>query len=123
MASSVCGVCHEKEADHRCIQCHKPVCDDDAFKDDQGTFCGRECSAQYRSYDQASARVARARSHGLRNVLIVLVMIAALVYLAKLKEWGPFAKQTPSGGRETPAETTDGATELPEDVPPERSGG
>jgi hypothetical protein len=113
MANSVCGVCHEKEVDHRCIQCHKPVCDDDAFKDDQGIFCGRECSAQYRSYDQADARVARARSHGLGNILIVLVIIAAIVYLARLKEWGPLAKQTPPGEHGIPAETTGGTTELP----------
>jgi len=88
MRASTCVVCHEKEAAHRCVQCHKPVCDDCAFKDDQGVFCSRECSAARRSYDQANQRASRAK--GSRSVVVAVAVIAlviALLCLAYVKGW------------------------------------
>jgi hypothetical protein len=94
MPAGQCVVCHEKEAAHRCIQCHKPVCEECAFKDDQGAFCGRDCSAAYRSYKRADQRAAQAsQPHTVRIVLLVLVIAAViglLLYVGKTKGRGPF---------------------------------
>ena len=80
----MCVVCHDRPAAFRCIRCHKPVCDVCAFKDENGAFCSRECSASYRSYRQAQARtaVAARRRGGLLKLVIVLLIVAAAAYAA-----------------------------------------
>jgi hypothetical protein len=75
---SKCVVCHDKAAKFRCIQCHKPVCDDCAFKTEHGVFCGRECNASYREFKQAQGKTAGKR--GLKGKLITIIVIAALAY-------------------------------------------
>ena len=74
----MCVVCQDNPAAFRCIQCHKPVCDACAFKDENGAFCTRECAAKYRSFRQAQAGTGRRkRSSGLSTLIIVLVALAA----------------------------------------------
>jgi len=74
----ICVVCHDSPAAFHCIQCHRPVCDACAFKDENGAFCARECAAKYRSFRQAQARTSRRkRSGGLLTAIIVLVALAA----------------------------------------------
>jgi len=75
---SICVVCHDRPAAFRCIQCHKPVCDDCAFKDDNGAFCSRECAANYRSFKRAQAASAPRRRGSLLKVLLVLLILAAI---------------------------------------------
>jgi len=73
-----CVVCHDRPATFRCIQCHKPVCDDCAFKTENGAFCGRECATNYREFMRAQASTAK-RSGGLVKPLIGLIILAAIV--------------------------------------------
>jgi len=78
---SKCVVCHERPARHRCIQCHKPVCDECAFKTENGVFCGRECSGQYREFKKAN--VGSRKSGGLgRKLFILLIVIIATIAVA-----------------------------------------
>lgn len=73
-----CVVCHDKAAAFRCIQCHKPACEDCAFKTENGAFCSRECATNYREFARAQARAPK-RSGGLLKPLIGLIIIAAIV--------------------------------------------
>ena len=79
---SKCVVCHEKAAQHRCVQCHKPVCDDCAFKTELGVFCGRECAAKNREYKQHAGPTARKKS-GLSKIIIVVIILIAAYFVAK----------------------------------------
>ncbi|MFO7958497.1 MAG: hypothetical protein R6X33_15520 [Candidatus Brocadiia bacterium] len=81
MASN-CVVCHDRPMAVRCIQCHKPVCDECAFKTEHGAFCSRECAASYRDYKQAQARKSSAGGGSLLKVLVVLIVIAAIAAAA-----------------------------------------
>ncbi len=78
---SKCVVCHERPAQFRCIQCHKPVCDECAFKNENGVFCGRSCAAAYRDF-KAAASGRRRSSSGLLGKLVVLIIVAFVVILA-----------------------------------------
>ena len=79
----MCVVCHDNPSAFLCIQCHKPVCDDCAFKDENGAFCSRDCAANYRSFRQAEARTATCcRIGGLTKLIIVLLVLAAAAVAA-----------------------------------------
>ncbi len=80
-----CVVCHDRPLSFRCIQCHKPVCDDCAFKIEHGAFCSRECAVMYRDFKQSQRRPARRRSRALLKALVVLVIIAAIAVVAARK--------------------------------------
>ena len=85
-----CVVCHDNVATFRCVQCHKPVCDECAFKTENGAFCSRECAANYREFRRAEAKAPRARSGGLLKPLIGLIIIALIVLAIAYKmkpEW------------------------------------
>ncbi|MFO8008924.1 MAG: B-box zinc finger protein [Candidatus Brocadiia bacterium] len=73
---SKCVVCHDRPAQFRCVQCHKPVCDECAFKNENGVFCSRSCAAAYRDYQQAGS--GSARSGGMMKTLIILIIVAAV---------------------------------------------
>ena len=73
-----CVVCHDQPAAFRCKQCHKPVCDECAFKDENGAFCRRECAANYRSFKQAQARTRPAKAGSLLKTIVILVLLAAV---------------------------------------------
>lgn len=75
---SKCVVCHERPAAHRCIQCHKPTCDECAFKTEHGVFCGRECAAQYRDFRRAEGPRVRKSSPVVKLIILVLAVLAAL---------------------------------------------
>jgi hypothetical protein len=75
-----CVVCHDREARFRCIQCHKPVCDECAFKTDQGAFCSRDCATAYRSFKESydGPEAGRRSAVGsLLKLLLLLVVLAA----------------------------------------------
>ena len=74
-----CVVCHDKVATFRCIQCHKPVCSDCAFKTESGAFCGRNCATNYREFMRAKGPKAKSGG-GLLKPLIGLIIIAAIAY-------------------------------------------
>ena len=82
--SKMCVVCHTREMTFRCIQCHKPVCDECAFKDANGAFCCRECSASYKAYKDYSPGVEKARPRGspIVTVLLVVILLAAAAFAA-----------------------------------------
>jgi len=86
-----CGVCHDRPVRFRCIQCHKPVCDECAFKTEHGAFCGRDCAAAYRDFKRTQGSEApRGRSRGMFITLIVLVILAAAVLVVAYKMgWVP----------------------------------
>jgi hypothetical protein len=96
--ASYCVVCHDRPADHRCRQCHKLVCDECAFKDDNGVFCCRDCAAAFRSYKQAAERVRPAGTGAAQKLvnltvtLVLLAVIAAAVYVYGAKK-GWFGEQ------------------------------
>ena len=104
-----CVVCHLRPSLFRCIQCHKPVCDDDSFKDDQGVFCSRNCAAAHRSFKQSSGG-SQAKSGGAGRMLLIIVVLVVIIlgamYAMKL---GPFAATEPAGGQ------NNGAAEQPAD--------
>jgi len=79
-----CVVCHDKPMAFRCIQCHKPVCDDCAFKTEHGAFCSRECAAAYRDFKKSQAAPAR-RSSGMLRRMVVLVIVIAIAAAAAYK--------------------------------------
>lgn len=72
-----CVVCHNREAVFRCIQCHKPTCDECAFKTEHGAFCSRACASSYRDFMRAQPYVPP-RSGGLLRPLIGFIIIAAI---------------------------------------------
>ncbi len=80
MASN-CVVCHDRAMAVRCIQCHKPVCDECAFKIEHGAFCSRECAASYRDYVRAQAEKRGPRRSIVKPLigLLLLIVIAAVV--------------------------------------------
>ena len=80
----MCVVCHNREMAFRCIQCHKPVCDECAFKDDNGGFCSRECAAKYRAYREASTRLEVARPKGslAKSLIILLILVGVILFAA-----------------------------------------
>ncbi len=75
-----CVVCHVKPAAHRCLQCHKPTCNDCTFKSEAGAFCGRECAASYREYKTAQGTVKR--GGGLKKLVVIVIVLAAAVAAA-----------------------------------------
>ena len=85
----LCVICHRNAGMFRCIQCHKNVCDECAFKTEHGAFCGRECAATYRDFQRAQARASRPRSSALKQLLVLVIILAlAAVVAYKLKpEW------------------------------------
>jgi len=83
---AMCVVCHDQPAAFRCVQCHKPVCDECAFKDDNGAFCSRECAANYRSFKRAETASARRRSGGLLKTLIILLVLAAVALVVAWRQ-------------------------------------
>ena len=82
-----CVVCHTKEAVFRCIQCHKPTCDECAFKTEHGAFCSRQCANSYRDFMRAQPSIPR-RSGGALRALI-LVLIAAAIAVLVLHKYRP----------------------------------
>ena len=93
-----CVVCHNQPAAFRCKQCHKPMCDECAFKDDNGAFCSRECAANYRSFKQAPPLEPRGKAGSLLKTVVILVLLAAVAvavfaYGAKKGWFGPEAKE------------------------------
>ena len=98
-----CVVCHDKPARFRCIQCHKPVCEDCSFKTEHGAFCGRECAVMYRDFKKSFANAPR-RSSGIVGKLLVLILIVvAAAAVAYKMGW---LSQLPllSGKAEAPAQ-------------------
>ena len=81
-----CGVCHDRVAAFRCIQCHKPVCDECSFKDDNGAFCGRDCAGAYRSYKTASASAKAGGRGGAGTLIVLIIVLAAAAVAAGLKK-------------------------------------
>jgi hypothetical protein len=75
-----CVVCHVKPAAHRCLQCHKPTCNDCTFKSEAGAFCSRECSASYREY-KANQKTSKGRG-GRKKLIVIIVIVAAAAYAA-----------------------------------------
>lgn len=78
----MCVVCHDQVAAFRCKQCHKPMCDECAFKDENGAFCSRECAANYRSFKQAKARTPARKAGSLLRTVIILILLAAVAAAA-----------------------------------------
>jgi len=77
-----CVVCHLRPSMFRCIQCHKPVCDECAFKTENGVFCGRNCATAYRDFRRAQAADARKAPGGLLKKLALLILLAAAAAVA-----------------------------------------
>ena len=95
----MCVVCHDEPAAFRCKQCHKPVCDECAFKDENGAFCRRECAANYRSFKQHKALTRPAKAGSLLKTIVILIVLAAaavavFAYGAKKGWFGPEARET-----------------------------
>ena len=100
-----CVVCHDKAAAFRCIQCHKPVCDECAHKDENGAFCSRECAGQYRSYAQV-ARKAAAKKGSLGKVILLVILLAVAAFIAWKRGLLPssITDRLPGGAENSPAE-------------------
>jgi len=88
-----CVICHDRPADHQCRQCHKLVCDECAFKDDNGVFCCRDCAATFKSFKEDGAGAKAARKGGpvkslvkLIVILVVLAIVAGAVYVLGAKQ-------------------------------------
>jgi len=79
---SKCIVCHDKPAVFRCIQCHKPVCDDCSFKIEHGAFCSRECAVMYRDFKRSQRDSAPRRPGRFLARLVALILVAAMVVAA-----------------------------------------
>ena len=111
-----CVVCHTRPAAFRCIQCHKPVCDECAFKDDNGAFCCRECAASYRAFKHAQARapVEQGAKRGGRGILILVLILALAAFAAWRLKLLRLPGGAPSGGARPHVE------ELPARRPPGR---
>jgi hypothetical protein len=82
-----CVVCHDKPMRFRCIQCHKPVCDDCSFKTEHGAFCSRECAAAYRDYKLAQAESSGKGSGALKAVLGLVLLAAIAAAIAWKMGW------------------------------------
>ena len=80
-----CGICHEQAMEFRCKQCHKPVCDECAFKIEHGAFCCRECANTYRDFkrDQEDEEEKPRRQRPLLMTAVVLLALAVLAVLAR----------------------------------------
>jgi len=88
---SKCVVCHDRDAVYRCLECHKPVCDECAFKTDQGAFCSRRCSARYMDFKRAQrpAKPTRKRGHPIALLLVVVALAAITFAVAWRQGWLP----------------------------------
>jgi hypothetical protein len=82
MVESQCGICHTREGVHRCLQCHRPACDECAFKTVEGAFCSRKCATAYREYHAATKPEPpkKSRLGTVLLVIVLLVVVAALAY-------------------------------------------
>ncbi len=78
-----CAVCHDQVMEFRCKQCHKPVCDDCAFKIEHGAFCSRECAHTYRDFKGDQKPEPRKRRRTSIVLVAVLLVLAALAILAR----------------------------------------
>jgi hypothetical protein len=81
MVESQCVVCHLREAAHRCIQCHKPTCDECSFKTTEGVFCSRKCATAYRDY-QAAQRPEPKKKSPVGKILLAILVLAAVAAVA-----------------------------------------
>lgn len=72
-----CGVCHDRPFRFRCIQCHRPVCDDCAFKTTHGAFCSRDCATKYGEFKRSQVGQAPRASRSALKVLVLLAILAA----------------------------------------------
>lgn len=76
-----CVVCNDRKATLRCISCHKPICDDCAFKNTNGAFCSRDCSADYESFKKTKTPE-KGKGGVLTGVLRKLVVLLILLVAA-----------------------------------------
>jgi len=77
-----CVVCHDRPMKFRCMQCHKTVCEQCAFRIEEGAFCSRECSDAYSDRRHAEPAGASRRGGGLRSVVKLLIGLIVLAVLA-----------------------------------------
>ena len=75
-----------RPADNRCIQCHKPLCDDCVIHDEGDAFCSKKCLSRYRtfhrSYEAEHARTPLATIIArIGGALLVLLVVVALIYI------------------------------------------
>lgn len=77
-----CVVCHDRPLRFRCLQCHKPVCDECSFKTEHGAFCSRECANAYRDFKRSQAPEARRPSRRVLKLVALLIALAAVALAA-----------------------------------------
>lgn len=84
-----CVVCHSNPASVRCIQCHKSVCSECAFKTEHGAFCSRGCAAAYRDFKKAEGASVRRNSGLLAKLIVFIVLLVVAVGVAYVlkPEW------------------------------------
>lgn len=86
-----CVICHKQKLTSRCIRCHKPVCDECAFKDSNGLFCSRDCANDYQAYKESKRPEIQSQGilAGIVNklgMIILLVVLAGAVYVYGAKQ-------------------------------------
>jgi len=93
-----CVVCHSNAAAVQCFQCHKPVCGQCGFKDENGAFCSRGCAATYREFRQSQAVRGGGGTVVVPKGLIVLIVLAVAAFVvawymgwlpAGIRQWLP----------------------------------
>ena len=90
MVESYCSYCRNRQAEFLCRQCHKPLCDECAFKTDLGVFCNRECANQFRDFHRSAARSKSGSGPGLVRILIYVILLAAVgLAVAWWRGWLP----------------------------------
>ncbi|HOX40389.1 MAG TPA: B-box zinc finger protein [Candidatus Brocadiia bacterium] len=110
-----------KPAMTRCIQCHKPVCDECTVSGFYGSFCSNACQQKYKDYAQRKeAMEQQAQAHkgsGLLGKLIVLaVVIVGCVLAWKLLLTPEKQKELKDRVSETAAEVKEKASETATEV-------
>lgn len=75
-----------RPADNRCIQCHKPLCDDCVIRDEGDSFCSKKCTSRYRTFhrayeaDRAKTPVGTIIGR-IGTVVLLVLVVAALIYI------------------------------------------
>ena len=83
-----------RPADNRCIQCHKPLCDDCVIHDEGDAFCSKKCLSRYRtfhrSYEEAAAKLdVGALLRRVGTGLLIVGIVVLLLSVAGRMGWRP----------------------------------
>ncbi len=96
MSKGIYCVTHtDKESLGRCVQCHRPYCEECLVSTERGSFCSLECKGRYHDFREREGQLPPLKRPWVRRLIIKLVVAGVLAVGAYLA-YGYFIKKDPT---------------------------